>query len=140
MRKINSKVIADSSGLFSLFVEKDSNYKKAQKINLTLAVVQSTLIIPSEVFAEIINTLGSKINHAFALQVIEHMGKIDRCITTDSNEDIRTAAISLFKKQSKTVSFTDCIVMAFADHFETKEIFGFDEAFKNNGYKRIGID
>lgn len=140
MKKADSKVIADSSGLFSLFVEKDSNYKRAQKISLNLITLQTTLIIPSEVFAETINTLGRKINHAFALQVIEHMGKIDRCIITDSNENIRTAATSLFKKQPKNVSFTDCLVMAFADYFETKDIFGFDESFRKNGYKRIGID
>ena len=30
--------------------------------------------------------------------------------------------------------FTDCIVMANADSFKTKDIFGFDEVFRKNGY------
>lgn len=48
-------------------------------------------------------------------------------------------AFDKFKKQPKSVSFTDCLVMAFADEFATKDIFGFDEAFRKNGYTRFGI-
>jgi predicted nucleic acid-binding protein len=33
------------------------------------------------------------------------------------------------------VSFTDCLVMAVADRFGTKVIFGFDEVFRKNGYR-----
>jgi predicted nucleic acid-binding protein len=35
------------------------------------------------------------------------------------------------------VSFTDCVVMAVADTYGTKRIFGFDEAFTKNGYRVI---
>lgn len=32
-------------------------------------------------------------------------------------------------------SFFDCLVMAFATHYQTPFIFGFDEAFAKNGYR-----
>jgi hypothetical protein len=34
------------------------------------------------------------------------------------------AALEKFKTQSQAVSLTDCIVMAVADHYGTKDIFG----------------
>jgi predicted nucleic acid-binding protein len=33
-------------------------------------------------------------------------------------------------------SLTDCIVMALADHYSTKDIFGFDKQFEDAGYHR----
>jgi predicted nucleic acid-binding protein len=35
------------------------------------------------------------------------------------------------------VSLTDCIVMAIADHYGTKDIFGFDKQFADAGYHRL---
>lgn len=57
-----------------------------------------------------------------------------------SNDNIRLRALQNFQNQPAYVSFTDCVVMAFADEYETKDIFGFDEAFRKNGYIRVGID
>ncbi len=31
----------------------------------------------------------------------------------------------------------DCIVMTVADHYDTKDIFGFDRQFKDAGYRRL---
>lgn len=42
-----------------------------------------------------------------------------------------------FAKQSQRVSFTDCLVMAFADACHATTISGFDEAFRKNGYQII---
>ena len=35
------------------------------------------------------------------------------------------------------VSFTDCLVMATADDYETRDIFGFDKQFQDAGYNRL---
>jgi predicted nucleic acid-binding protein len=47
------------------------------------------------------------------------------------------AALEKFKTQSQAVSLTDCIVMAVADHYGTKDMFGFDKQFKDAGYRRL---
>ena len=33
------------------------------------------------------------------------------------------------------MSFADCLVMAFAKHYQTPYVFGFDDAFTKNGYR-----
>ncbi len=40
-----------------------------------------------------------------------------------------------FEAQPRAVSLTDCIVMAIADEFGTKAIFGFDADHERNGYE-----
>jgi predicted nucleic acid-binding protein len=42
-----------------------------------------------------------------------------------------------FKTAADAVSFTDCIVMAVADEYGTREIFGFDKQFADAGYQRL---
>jgi predicted nucleic acid-binding protein len=58
MRQI---IIADSSALFSLFIDSDTNHKKAFEIKKEYLGVGGIVIIPSEVFSELINILGKKI-------------------------------------------------------------------------------
>jgi predicted nucleic acid-binding protein len=48
-----------------------------------------------------------------------------------------TDALERFKTQPQGVSFTDCVVMAYADAFQTKDIFGFDKQFADAGYTRL---
>lgn len=136
MRRI---IVADSSALFSLFIDTDENHKRAKKIKEQYFKQGGLIVIPSEVFAELINILGKKFNHQAA---IGSAGVILQSSTLVINtlEVVRDAALKKFEIQPESVSFTDCIVMAFADEYETKEIFGFDQCFKQNGYIRIGID
>jgi predicted nucleic acid-binding protein len=47
------------------------------------------------------------------------------------------AALALFTKLKASVSFTDTIVMAVADEYHTRDIFGFDKQFEDAGYKRL---
>jgi hypothetical protein len=47
------------------------------------------------------------------------------------------AALALFTQLKASVSFTDTIVMAVADEYHTKDIFGFDKQFEDAGYKRL---
>jgi predicted nucleic acid-binding protein len=48
---------------------------------------------------------------------------------------IREKALIRFEKSAKGVSFTDCLVMAFADEYKTNLIFGFDDVFSKCGYQ-----
>jgi predicted nucleic acid-binding protein len=58
----------------------------------------------------------------------------------DTTPTMRNSALALYDKQPASVSFTDCLVMACADEYKTKLIFGFDSAFRKNGYTRLGLD
>lgn len=137
---MTAKIIADSSALFSLVIKKDRNNKKAKKIIQKLSTRNTPVIVPGEVFTELVNILGKKVNHHVAFEAGKAILQQEIFAIEETTQNIRYSAFTTFQKQPKSVSFTDCIVMAFADEFDTKDIFGFDEGFRKNGYKRIGID
>ena len=139
MRK-NKTVIADTSGLISLTSKDDKNYRIALEISRGLLKIEGSVYIATEIFAEMMNVLGKKVNHNAAIRAARKIEQSQFFLIVDTTHEIRRIALEKFQKVPESVSFTDCLVMAFADFYETKEIFGFDEAFRKNGYIRIGID
>ena len=130
-------IIADSSALFSLVVETDKNHDIALKCAKNFLQEKEALIIPGDVFSEVINVLGRKISHKVAVEIGRDLLESNAFAILDASEAIRKIALGKLQKQPESVSFTDCIVMAFADDFKTKEIFGFDESFAASDYKRV---
>ncbi|OGH33039.1 MAG: hypothetical protein A2953_00160 [Candidatus Levybacteria bacterium RIFCSPLOWO2_01_FULL_36_54] len=135
-----SSIVADSSALVSLALSTDSNHKQAVLLARQIEKNNKTLILPGEIFAEIINILGKKVSKEIAVFTANKILKSDLFQIIESSNAQRLSALEKFQKQPRSVSFTDCVVMASADHFDTKDIFGFDEIFKKNGYVRLGID
>lgn len=133
-------IIADSSALISLLVETDKNHSLAIQVSKQFQKRSDTIIIPEDIFSELINITGKKFGHQKAYAAAISILNIKIFVIENITEQIRQKALEAYKKQPESVSFTDCLVMTIADHFETKEIFGFDEAFKKNGYIRLGID
>lgn len=133
-------IVADSSALFSLFIDTDANHERAKKIKEQYLKQGGLIVTPSEVFTKLVNVLGRKFNHQAAVWAATVILQSKTLVIENTLESIRDAALKKFEDQPESVSFTDCIVMAFADEYETKEIFGFDQCFKQNGYIRIGID
>lgn len=126
--------IIDSSYLFSLAIAVDSNHKKALAISKRLEKFE-TLVIPSEVFSETINAVWKKIEKTQAILTAKDILEANYYFFPETTEEIRLLALAKFEKAKKSVSFTDCLVMAVADHFKTKTILGFDEAFTSSGYR-----
>ena len=50
---------------------------------------------------------------------------------------VRRNAFAHFEQQPASVSFADCLVMAFADFYGIRDFFGFDEVFARNGYHSL---
>lgn len=137
---MTSAVILDTSAFISLENIDDSNYQKATQISKKLSQKGSPVIVPGEIFTEIVNVVGKKVGHQAAIKQANKILNSQSFTISETNINIRQMALEKFQKQPKSVSFTDCIVMVFADEYETKEIFGFDDAFRKNGYVRFGID
>lgn len=133
-------IVTDSSALISLLVIGDQNYPLALEISHRVQSEERQLVVPGEVFTEVINVLGRKAGHQTALAVGTQILQSPEYILADTTSALRDAAFARFSQVSGDVSFTDCLVMAFADHYATRAIFGFDEAFRKNGYLRIGLD
>lgn len=132
--------MADSSALISLFFPTDNNHKIAVKTAEHLDEYNTTIITPGDIFTETMNVIGKKFGHNLAISTGNLILDSNLFIMEEINDQIRKASFKKFKTEVNSTSFTDCIVMAFADHFETKDIFGFDEIFAKNGYTRLGLD
>jgi predicted nucleic acid-binding protein len=128
-------VIADTSGLVSLFSPADRNHVAARAASQDLARAPGQIIVSDHVFTETMNVLGKKAGHAAALEAARHLRSTPPFLVAETWGDSLQQALTTFARVPQSVSFTDCIVMAVADHFDTKQIFGFDEAFGRNGYE-----
>lgn len=137
---MNKFIVVDTSALISLLSKDDKNHKAAIQVTSQISKENKTIVLPGEMITEFINVLGKKAGHKVAIQrgnilLTSHEYKV-----VETHEKIRLQAFEIFKRQPDSVSLTDCIVMAFANEYETKEIFGFDELFRKNGYTRLGVD
>src|SRR5262249_45704104 len=61
-------IIADTSGLVSLFLPGDHNHKVALKAARQLQTEQKSILIPAAVLVELLNILGRKVGHRAALE------------------------------------------------------------------------
>ena len=77
---------------------------------------------------------SKKAGHDTAIRAARYLLASESFAVVETQDTARTRAIDLLQAQPQSVSFTDCVVMAVADEYGTKRIFGFDEAFRKNGY------
>lgn len=126
--------VVDSSYLFALADLSDSTHERAKKIAKALEESTTILIVPSEIFFEATNTMWKKLTKEKAVKTAKDILTFGIYSIPGTTREIRLLALSKYEKQPRSVSLTDCLVMAFADHFKTKTILGFDESFQKNGY------
>jgi len=130
-------IIADTSALVSLATKTDQNHAPARKAAAKLHKASQPIILPSDVLVETVNILGKKSGHETALKAAGQLLRPgSQFILVETTSHIE-AALQKFRDQSEAVSLTDCIVMALADHYKTKDIFGFDKQFVDAGYRRL---
>lgn len=134
-RSNNPPIIADSSALVSLVVETDRNHARAVAAAGTLAAVP--IILPVDVFSETINALGKKSGHQTALRAAEALLRPGSQFILIETTTSVPAALEKFAQLPAAVSYTDCVVMAVADAYDTRLIFGFDGQFAAAGYERL---
>ncbi len=130
-------MIADTSALISLAIPTDANHRAAVASAEEVRDEAVTILVPWDVYAELVNTLGKQYDHAKALTVARYVATTPLFLIVNVSDDAKLQAHDRFGNQPRSVSFTDCLVMAVADEYGTKRIFGFDEAFTKNGYEII---
>src|SRR5688500_4626318 len=129
-------IIADTSGLVSLFSPDDRNHDEAINAAKQLTNDDKTILIPAAVFVEFLNILGRKAGHEAALAAAAELTPPFLVLSEPANLP-QSPALKKFANIPAAVSFTDCIVMAVADEYGTPEIFGFDKQFQDAGYNRL---
>jgi predicted nucleic acid-binding protein len=129
-------IIADTSGLVSLFSPNDRNHALAVTAAKQLQNQKRDILIPTAVLVEFLNVMGRKAGHTVALGVVPELTP-PFLILNEPSHLPNMPAYKKFETLPNAVSFTDCIVMAVADDYGTKDIFGFDKQFEDAGYHRI---
>jgi predicted nucleic acid-binding protein len=129
-------IIADTSGLVSLFSLDDRNHTEAINAAKRLQNEQRDILIPAAVLVEFLNVMGRKAGHDVALAAVQELTPPFLILNEPSHLPTMPAH-KKFGTLPKAVSFTDCIVMAVADDYGTKDIFGFDKQFEDAGYHRL---
>jgi predicted nucleic acid-binding protein len=129
-------LIADTSGLVSLFVPTDQNHTEAVAAATALTNARRDILVPAAVFVELLNILGRKVGHAQALAAAAEL-RPPFLVLAEPASLQGSPALKKFAGSAPGVSFTDCLVMALADEYGTREIFGFDKQFADAGYTRL---
>jgi len=132
-----SPIIADTSALVSLATDTDHNHIPAKKSAALLRAVSRPIILPAAVFVETINVLGKRSGHEIALKAATQLLRPEGQFVLIETIPYLHRALERLKDQAPGVSLTDCIVMEVADHYGTKDIFGFDMQFVDAGYHRL---
>jgi predicted nucleic acid-binding protein len=127
-------IIADTSGLISLFFPSDHNHEVAVQAANRLRNDHKDILIPAAVFVEFLNILGRIAGHKAALAAVAELQPPFLILNEQSNNP---QALQKFEVLPQSVSFTDCLVMAVADEYATPDIFGFDKQFEEAGYHRL---
>src|SRR5688500_5460026 len=130
-------VILDSSALIAQINIKDLWHKKANTISEIIERTDRKVILPAEVLAETLNRIGNNIGRQEAVlagNALLERNDTGDVLITHSNTDILSATLRLLNSVTeppeKRASFVDCLVMATATFYDTREIFGFDAVFE----------
>jgi predicted nucleic acid-binding protein len=137
METNNNRTIADSRALVSLIVATDSNHERALAEAKRMKFAQGIVILPTAVLLETIDILGRKVSRRVAAGALRWFWDNDTFTVVDTPMERIMEALDIFEGQKESVSFTDCVVMATADEYDTKDIFGFDKQFADAGYRRL---
>jgi predicted nucleic acid-binding protein len=138
MEKIaESPIIADTSALVSLATDTDHNHIPAKEAAARLHQVSRPIILPTAIFVETVNVLGKRSGHETALKAAAELLRPGSQFVLIEMTPYLSRALEKFKDQAPGVSLTDCLVMAVADAYGTKDIFGFDMQFVEAGYHRL---
>lgn len=137
MVKSPKLIIFDSSGLISLVKTDDFLHEKAVSVAKILITDGWNILLPYEILAESLNTIGKLISMESSIKVGDAI--LDQYATKEltfiqSEPHIVSSALLIAKTATGTPSYIDCLVMAFADEYRTQYVFGFDATFKKNGY------
>jgi predicted nucleic acid-binding protein len=133
-------ILVDADAFVALAYEKDSNHQRAKKIKAEIDDLNLGVWTINLVLHEVITVLSHRINQNAAKKFYFNFAKNNPQIIF-VNEDLEEKSYQIFLKETKKgTSFTDCANIAVMRALGLDSIFAFDKVYKQNGFKRIGLD
>lgn len=134
------KLFVDADAFVAIHSGTDSNYQRAIEYLTQIKAADYHLITSDPAFGEAITIISQKEGLEKAVTFAESTLNSDLGII-EVDFVLRRKALDIFKKQtSKNSRFTDCVNMAIMNERNLNTIFSFDIQYKQNKFKRFGID
>ncbi len=127
-------IVADSSFLYALVYEGDANHQLARRAFEASPSDLSPIHVPEAVLSETVNIVGKKLGHQLGVVAGRLLLEHPNFVIVDATDATRWHALHTFEQAPASVSYTDCLVMATADEYQTRLILGFDVVFGKHGY------
>lgn len=134
------KLFVDADAFVALVRPDDTNYLRAKNFSDQITVLGFELITSDPAFGEAVTVISQKVGLQEAISFAERVLH-DPIEIIEVDAALRRQALDIFKKQtSKNSRFTDCVNMAILKERGLQTIFSFDIQYKQNKFKRFGID
>ena len=135
----NLRILLDADALVALFYKNDSNHPRAQKIAREIQNKNISFFTSNLSICEAATVLSQITSQEEACDFIKRMKSgIDILYITQEVYEMGLDYFSSVKR--KNTSAFDCINIAILRSYQLSAIFSFDEVYKKEGFKRIGID
>lgn len=129
------KIILDADALFASVFENDPSHSKS--LEILKKYFDSDWYLAETTFAEIISTIGRKVDKKISLKVIDFV-RSHAFVIVYMNEELFKLGEEYYRKQnSKKNTFFDCLNMALAKTYQADYIFTFDRGYEQNGFKLL---
>lgn len=132
------EILIDADIFVSLTVLDDANHRRVSDLYKQIKNKYSLLAI-SFAFGESLTVISSLTSIKIACRFADLIHR--EVMIIDVGLELREKGLEVFRRQSsKNTRFTDCVNMALLKDLGQDKIFSFDEHYKKNGFKRLGID
>ncbi len=136
-----SRYLVDADALVSLAVVKDNGHEWALKVRRFLDEEKAKLILTSYAYGEVVTIVSMRIGHNEAVRIAKAIEKDEIVEIVEVDRELRLEGLEWFARQrSKNARFTDCVNMALMEKLGIEEVFSRDKHYKQNGFKRLGLD
>jgi predicted nucleic acid-binding protein len=133
-------IFVDTSGLFSMMIQRDENYALARRIR-RLAVEQKMPLVTTDYdIAEFHALLLSRVGRATALRGLLDIDRGNTLIIRVSEDDERRARQILIRYDDKDFSLTDATSFAVMERLGITEAFTFDYHVAQFGFRALGLE
>lgn len=135
------KIFVDTSGWVALFVEKDSNHKKAVFIFEKLKNSKAALYTSDYVIDETITTILVRGNHKQSIVAGNALFNSEIIRSIYVAPEYLESAWKLYQKyKDKEFSFTDVTSFAIVKDLDVGKVFSFDSDFRQVRIELVGCD
>ena len=124
-------ILLDANFLYAYYNKQDVHHKRAIELSKELKQTPDELIILDYIFDEVISVSLNRLKNINKVKII---GKdiLSSLGISYINEETFQKAWNIFSNQSNTkFSFTDCIIIAFMNIYNIKNLASFDKEFLN---------